>query len=320
MDRRSPRTPRTHRASARTAVAVVLAAALVALAGCGSSEPSPTRAVPGASAPPSPGSSGAPTSGPDVTKLLVFVVENHALEQMQQEMPWLNGLAQQYGYATDYRALAHPSLPNYLAMAGGDMFGVTDDDPPSEHPVAAPSVFGRALDAGRTATVYAEAMTTPCQQADDGTYAVRHNPWAYFRSEQEQCREHDVPLSELQQDVAGGDLPNVGMVVPDTCSDAHDCPLSEADDWMRQYVGTVLDGPDFASGHLAVVVTADEDDEHHDNRVLTVVAHPTLEHEVVSTGLTHYSLSRAYAEAAGIEPLGNAADAPSLLSAFGLGR
>jgi hypothetical protein len=76
--------------------------------------------------------------------------------------------------------------------------------------------------------------------------------------------------------------------------------------------------PDFASGHLAVVVTADEDDEHHDNRILTVVAHPSLDHEVVDTELTHYSLSRAYAEAVGIEPLANAVDAPSLRGAFGL--
>jgi acid phosphatase len=253
-----------------------------------------------------------------VTKLLVFVVENHSMDQMQQEMPWLDGVALRYGYTTDYRALAHPSLPNYLAMAGGDMFGVTDDDPPSAHPIDAPSVFGQALDAGRSATVYAESMTDPCQQADDGRYAVRHNPWTYFPAEQRQCRKHDLPLPALDRDVESGSLPNVGLVVPNTCSDAHDCPLSRADDWMRQYVGLVLAGPDFASGHLAVVVTADEDDAEHDNLIQTVVAHPSLEHVVVGTELTHYSLSRAFAEAAGIGPLAHAADAPSLLSAFGL--
>jgi phosphatidylinositol-3-phosphatase len=249
---------------------------------------------------------------------MVFVVENHSIEQMQQEMPWLNDVAHRYGYATDYRALTHPSLPNYLAIAGGDMFGVTDDDPPPAHPIDAPSVFGRALQEGRTAATYAEAMTTPCQQTDDGTYAVRHNPWTYFRTERQLCHQHDVPLSDLRRDVERGNLPRVAMVVPDTCNDAHDCPLSEADDWLHRYVGLVLGGPDFASGHLAVVVTADEDDKNHDNRVLTVVAHPSLRHEVVGTELTHYSLSRAYAEAAGIAPLGNADHATSLLHAFGL--
>lgn len=309
------------------ALLVVVATAAVVTAACGSSTSSPddsgespasvSRPTPSTTSP-TPTRSTAAAGGPEVTKLLVFVVENHSMDQMQQEMPWLDGVAQTYGYTTDYRALTHPSLPNYLAMAGGDMFGVTDDHPPSAHPIDAPSVFGQALDAGRSATVYAESMTEPCQRDDDGLYAVRHNPWTYFTAEQRLCLEHDLPLPALAQDVASGRLPNVGLVVPNTCSDAHDCPLSRADDWMRQYVGPVLAGPDFASGHLAVVVTADEDDKEHDNRILTVVAHPSLDHAVVDTELTHYSLSRAYAEAAGIDPLANAADAPSLLSAFGL--
>lgn len=309
----------------RPLVAAAAAGMLALLVGCGSSAPRSTETsdVPDSvspAAPSSPGEYPSPAAGdrPGVTKLLVFVVENHSLDQMQQEMPWLNSLAQRYGYATDFRAVAHPSLPNYLAMAGGDTFGVTDDHPPSDHPIDASSVFGEALDAGRTATVYAEAMMTPCQQEDDGTYAVRHNPWTYFPAEQQQCQEHDVALPALRSDVATGSLPNVGLVVPDTCNDAHDCSLAQADAWMRQYVGAVLGGPDFASGHLAVVVTADEDDGHHDNRILTVVAHPNLDHKVVNTELTHYSLARSYAEAAGIEPLAHAVHANSLLRAFGL--
>jgi acid phosphatase len=162
-------------------------------------------------------------------------------------------------------------------------------------------------------------MRSRCEQVNDGRYAVRHNPWAYFRSERRLCRRHDVPLRQLGADVAAGTLPRVGMVVPDTCSDAHDCSLRQADGWMRRHVGPVLQGPDFASGHLAVVVTADEDDGHHGNRVLTVVANPALRHEVVRRPLTHYSLSRAYAAAAGIRPLGHADRARSLLRAFGLG-
>lgn len=332
------------RRGAVVAAAAVLAVVLVAcLAACssgsspgepasggrptpGSASDSPSASAPSSSpgtptSPTAPQSTPAPTSAaprPDVTELLVFVVENHSFEQMRAEMPWLAGLATRYGYATDYRALAHPSLPNYLAIAGGDMFGVTDDLPPAAHPVPGPSVFGRALAAGGTATTYAEGMTEPCQQVNGGRYAVRHNPWAYVRSEADLCRQHDLPLTELAGDVRSGSLPQVGLVVPDTCNDAHDCSLAQADAWLQDQVGAVLAGPDFASGHLAVVVTADEDDEHHGNRVLTVVAHPALRHEVVTRRLDHYSLSRAYAEAAGFPPLGNAADAPSLLQAFGL--
>jgi acid phosphatase len=110
----------------------------------------------------------------------------------------------------------------------------------------------------------------------------------------------------------------VGLVVPDMCNDAHDCSLAQADRLMKQKVGMVLQGPDYASGQLAVVITADEDDGQHGNRVLTVVAHPSLSHRVVKRALTHYSLSRSLAEAAAVKPVGRAGNARSLLAAFGL--
>lgn len=87
---------------------------------------------------------------------------------------------------------------------------------------------------------------------------------------------------------------------------------------MRTQVETVFRGPDWRTGRLAVVITADEDDRGQNNAVLTVVAHPALERAVVTTPLTHYSLSRAYAEVGGFAPKQQAANAPSLLGAFGL--
>lgn len=257
----------------------------------------------------------APTT---VTKVLVFVVENHSLQQVRKGMPWVSDLADQYAYATGYHAITHPSLPNYLAMAGGSTFGITDDDPPAYHPLRGSSVFGRALAAGQTATTYAEGMTSNCRLSNVGNYAVRHNPWTYFKAERAACRAHDVPLSQLAGDIDAGDLPNVGMVIPDVCNDAHDCSLSTADDWLQTEVGAVLAGPDFASGDLAVVITADEDDRAHGNQVLTVVAQSDLSHVVVKKPLTHYALTRALAEVGGAKAPGHGASARSLLAAFGL--
>jgi len=124
------------------------------------------------------GSTQAPESG-EAAKLLVFVVENHSLTEMRSQMPWTYRLGQQYGYATDFEALTHPSLPNYLAIAGGSTFGVTDDADPSAHQISGSSVFGEALTHGRTARVYADAMPAPCTLTNVGRYAVRHNPWTY---------------------------------------------------------------------------------------------------------------------------------------------
>ena len=253
-----------------------------------------------------------------VTKLLVFVVENHSLDQMRAAMPFTTELGKQFAVATSYRAVTHPSLPNYLAMTGGSTFGVTDDGPPSRHSTDQPSVFGQALALGKTARLYAEGMPGTCATGNSGRYAVKHNPWAYYLSERSACARYDVPAGALSKDAAAGELPNAGMVVPDLCNDAHDCDLSVADEWLRTEIEAVMSGPDWRAGHLALVVTADEDDRSQDNLVLTAVAHPSLRAAVVTTPLTHYSLARLYSEVLGAQPLGEAAAAPSMAAAFGL--
>ena len=294
----------------------VLSVTLALTAGCaGSSEPSTApSATPQTSHPPR--ATATPTGS--VRKLVVLVVENHSMQEMRAEMPFLEGLGDTYGRTTDYHAVAHPSLPNYLAMTGGSTYGVTDDLEPSAHPVDEPSVFGQALAHGRTAKVYAEAMPGRCVMQSSGRYAARHNPWTYHVGESASCKRYDVPLDSLPADVAAGRLPDVGMVVPDLCDDAHDCPLSTADSWLKTEVRLLMSGPDWRSGRLAVVVTADEDDYTQDNLVLTVVAHPSLHGVTVTQPLDHYSLARAWSEVAGARPLGEAASAPSLLAAFGL--
>ena len=288
------------------------AVALVAL--LGSAGPaSATQAVPD---PGAPVVQAARSRQPAVTKVLTFVVENHSLSQMKASMPYVYRLAGKYAYADHYRAITHPSLPNYLAMASGGTHGVTDDAAPSEHPLAGPTVFDQALALGRTATVYADSMTTRCQLASSGRYAVKHNPWAYFVDGRDACRRHDVPVRRLATDSAAGRLPNVGMVIPDLVHDAHDASLGTADAWLKSQIKAVRKGPDWRSGHLAIVITADEDDSAGDNTVLTVVASRYQPELVVHTPLTHYSLTGLYDAVLGAAPLGEAAGAASMADAF----
>jgi acid phosphatase len=281
-----------------------------------------------------PSSTAAPTSTAPtppatggVTKLLTVVIENHSLAQMQAGMPYLAGLATRFAYATNYTAIRHPSLPNYLAIAGGDTFGVTDDGPPASNPVTGDSVFDQAIGNGLTAGVYAESMTSNCQQTDSGDYAVKHNPWPYFSdsTQRQNCLGFDEPAGTpsagpLHDDVASGQLPNAGFLIPDLCDDAHDCSLGTADNYLESWLPQIMAGPDYTSGDLAIVITADEDDRISGNVVLTAVLHPSLDgdHKVVSTPLTHYSLTRLYDQVLGTPLLNNAASAPDMAAAFGL--
>jgi acid phosphatase len=161
-------------------------------------------------------------------------------------------------------------------------------------------------------------MPGNCATSNHGEYAVRHNPWTYFVSERRLCRTFDVPVSRLGPAISGGRLPNVGMVVPDLQHDAHDGSLATADAWFKLWMTRLFRGPDWRSGHLAVVLTADEDDSSHGNRILTVVVHPGQRGNVVTSPLSHYSLTRLYEDVAGAPYRNNAGSAPSMARAFGL--
>lgn len=302
------------RANRRSAVLTValFAAAVVVVAGCSGSS--------GGTAPgPSPSAHGKPS------KLLVVVLENHSADNAMAGMPGLAAEATRFGRATQSFGLTHPSLPNYLTIAGGSTFGVDDDALPVAHPLSGSSVFGQVLAAGKVAKTYAEGMTSPCQLQSSGRYAVKHNPWPYFTSPVERagCQRYDVSAGTptngaLHDDIAGGTLPTFGLLIPDLCNDAHECSLSIADRWLHGWLRLLLASQDFRSGRLAVVVTFDEDHRDASNNILTAVLHRGLHGTVVTTRLDHTALSHSVSRLVGARPLRDAAAAPDLLGAFGL--
>ena len=77
--------------------------------------------------------------------------------------PILNALAQDYGLAPNYSGVADPSEPNYVAMLGGDFFGISDDDPywfPG-HTVNANNLMSQLEGAGKTWRGYFQSMPYP---------------------------------------------------------------------------------------------------------------------------------------------------------------
>ena len=259
-------------------------------------------------------------------KVMVIIEENHSRTEAMANMPHLAAWASRYGQATHYTAMTHPSLPNYLAIGGGSTFGVTDDNPPSSHPISGASVFGQTLAAGKTAKVYAESMPTNCALTNSGSYAVRHNEWTYFSAATERsgCNANNRPMGttssgNLVSDINAGKLPVTGQMTPNLCNDAHNCSLATADAWFHQRMQQVFNGPDWQAGRLAVILTADEAGKGvPTNNVLSVVIHPSQNATVVTTPLNHYSLTRLCEDVAHATYLGNAATAPSLSDAFGL--
>src|SRR5689334_305631 len=59
-------------------------------------------------------------------RVFVIVMEKHSYEEALQGA-YTAELEKQVGVATNYHAITHPSVPNYLAITSGDTWGVNAD-------------------------------------------------------------------------------------------------------------------------------------------------------------------------------------------------
>src|SRR5581483_6886209 len=78
-----------------------------------------------------------PTGIHHLDHVFVIMMENHSYGQIvgNPAMPFINGLISsgQVNLATNYFAVGHPSLTNYLEIVGGSNFGVRSDSSPDWH-------------------------------------------------------------------------------------------------------------------------------------------------------------------------------------------
>jgi len=76
-----------------------------------------------------------PTGMPHLDRVFVIMMENHGYSQIvnNPNLPYTNSLIGLANTATNYFAIAHPSLTNYLEVVGGSNFGVHSDNYPDWH-------------------------------------------------------------------------------------------------------------------------------------------------------------------------------------------
>jgi hypothetical protein len=184
--------------------------------------------------------------------VFTIVLENHDEDVVEEDMSYLESLAQAYARAGAYFADHHPSLPNYLLMTSGRDHGVEDDDGPDAHPIDGNENLADQLDAaGITWRAYMEGMGEPCKTSDGGDYAVRHNPFVYYTSlsgDVARCQEHIVDMSEHFSADLEADAFRYMWIAPDLCNDMHDCDPGTTDAWLGQVVPQILESKGYQDG------------------------------------------------------------------------
>ena len=76
-----------------------------------------------------------PTGVPHLDHVFVIMMENHGYKEIlnNPNAKFINKYAKANNLATNYFAVAHPSLTNYLEVVGGSNFGVLSDNAPDWH-------------------------------------------------------------------------------------------------------------------------------------------------------------------------------------------
>jgi hypothetical protein len=76
-----------------------------------------------------------PSGVPRLEHVFVIMMENHGFGQIMNNpnAPFINKYAKAANLGTNYFAVAHPSLTNYLEVVGGSNFGVQTDNYPDWH-------------------------------------------------------------------------------------------------------------------------------------------------------------------------------------------
>jgi hypothetical protein len=195
---------------------------------------------------------------PAYDHIFLIILENHSTDEIingSSAAPELTRLAKEYGLASNFYAIRHPSEPNYVAMLGGDTFGIADDDafyckPGSKefgcekasragyvnHTVDVPNLaqqldargiswrgyFEDIPEAGSLAYRWPSPQQ-PIAGKPDSLYAVKHNGFMTFKSVQDDPKraEKIMGFDALDRDLAAASLPRFGYIVPDQCNDMH---------------------------------------------------------------------------------------------------
>ena len=218
---------------------LLIAALAASASGCAMTSTANDRAVPG------------------YAHIFVIVEENKDYEQILDPAaaPNIAGLAAKYGNATRFYSEVHPSEANYVAMLGGDTFGIHDDDAwyckagstqqycdgarakgYADHTVHAQHIGDQLTAKGLTWKAYFEDLPEPGSLAiiasspdiSDGTrstalYASKHSGFTNFADVQTdpQRASRLVGFNQFDKDLASGDLPNFALIVPNQCNEMH---------------------------------------------------------------------------------------------------
>lgn len=244
---------------------------------------------------------------PTINKLVMVIMENHALNQLQgnTDAPYLNSLMQQGANFQNSFAIEHPSQPNYFDLFSGSNQGVTDDNYMGAI-FNTPNLYTVLNAKGKTFGGYSEDMPSVGYTGDTyGEYASKHNPWSKFSNVPASV---NMPLVGYFPTSNFSTLPDVSMVVPNLINDIHDGTISQGDIWLKNNIDPFVQWA--KNNNSLLIITFDEDDDSGgNNKIPTIFVGPMVKVGNVTTTYNHYNVLRTIEDLYGTGYAGNSATA-----------
>jgi YVTN family beta-propeller protein len=257
-------------------------------------------------------------SVPRYQHVFLFYFENEDYSDVignVRQAPFLNSLRKQGATLADFYAEEHPSDANYLAFAGGSIFGVPLNDPEEENPlytIDARNIGDSINAAHETWKAYTQSANGPCDDTVHDYYWNDDQPMLYFadvRDRPAYCAAHVVPLEELGQDLrTAATTPNFAWVAPNDCTDMEGCGIAAGDAFLKTELTQIMSSPAWRTQRVLAIITFDEDaadGQRPAQRIPTLVlaSQGVRRGYTDPTRYTHYSMLRTVEAAPGLSTL-----------------
>jgi len=258
-------------------------------------------------------------TGKHFDRVLIIVLENQNYSSAMKD-PFLAQLAERGASFSNFRALIHPSYPNYLAMVGGSLFGVRSNDQVTLPDDNSHRTIADFLDWKN----YAEDYPSEPQPflGDRGKYSRKHVPFLSFAKVQQESFGNVIsvnpkdPHNRFVADVEGfrsdpkkHPLPRYMFYSPNSDDDGHDPVLrpgrglKKASSWLNKFLKDWFPLDEKMKGTL-VIVTFDESEYFEKTeRIYTVFLGDMVKAGEITKAYTHYSVLRTIEDNFGVLPL-----------------
>jgi phosphatidylinositol-3-phosphatase len=150
-----------------------------------------------------------PKGVPHLDHVWVIMMENHGFTQLHNNpnAPFINNLANSANAGTNYFAVGHPSLTNYLETVGGSNFGIRNDNSPDWHTSCTPNLItGPSLEGAPAICPIAGTGTDAATPALDCTNETQVGP---------PCTVANGALVDIDGTLSFGPAGTVGKTIAD---------------------------------------------------------------------------------------------------------